>query len=91
MQARNFIASTLVAAGMMLAGCGGVEPETGEPVDLATSEDALPDCTGQDYAYTYYSDPGKTNMVGERGCSCGYWFQWGTRTSNYDFYSGTCF
>ena len=91
MKARNFVASALLAAGMLMAGCGGAGVEASEPADLTSREDALPDCTGQDYEYTYYSDPAKLNVVGGRGCSCGAWFRWGTTTAYYDYYSGTCF
>lgn len=91
MQAKRFIAGALLSVGMMMTGCGGAGVETAEPTDLTSREDALPDCRGQDYEYTYYSDPGKTNVVGSRGCSCGAWFRWGTTSSYYDYYSGTCF
>ncbi len=92
MQARNLIGSGLLAVGMLLAGCGGAPVDEATQFDeLSTREDALPDCTGQDYSYEYYSDATKTTLVGERGCSCGAWFRWGTTSSYYDYYSGGCF
>jgi hypothetical protein len=91
MQARNLIGSGLLAVGMLLAGCGGTPVDETQVDDLGVREDAIPDCSGQDYEYTYYSDAAKTTVIGSRGCSCGVWGSWGRTSSYYDYYSGTCF
>jgi len=85
MQARNFIGSALLAAGMLMS-AGAAATEVSEPGHL-TSEDALPDRAGQDYEYTYYRDPAKTDVVGGQGRSSGAWFRWGTTSSYYDYSS----
>ena len=92
MQARNLIGSGLLVVGMLLAGCGGTPVDEATQVqDIGVREDAIPDCTGKDYEYTYYSDATKTTVIGGRGCSCEAWFSWGRTSSFYDYYSGTCF
>lgn len=88
MQARNFIGSALLAAGMLMSG-GAAAAEASEPGPLSTSEDAQADLTGQDYEYTYYSDPAKVDVIGGQGRSSGAWFRWGTTSSYYDYSSGT--
>lgn len=91
MQARNFIGSALLVAGMVLAGCGGTQAEPTEQDHLSTSEDALPNCTGQNYEITYYSDASKTTEVGVRGCDCSNYYRWGVTSAFSDSWSGTCF
>ncbi|MFY0566654.1 hypothetical protein ACN28E_22835 [Archangium lansingense] len=91
MQARKLIGSGLLAVGLMLAGCGGSVLDETQVADLSVREDELPDCSGQDYEYEYYSDATKTTLVGTRGCSCGVWVRWGTITSYYNYSSGGCF
>jgi hypothetical protein len=90
MQTRKLIGSALLAAGMLMVGCGGATIETIEQDHLATSEDAAKDCSGQNYEFTYYSDATKTTVVGERSCDCSNWVRWGTTTAYYDLWSGTC-
>ena len=90
MQARHVIGSALLVAGMLMAGCGGTEMEQVEQDNLATSEDAIKDCTGQNYEFIYYSDATKTTVVGERSCDCSIWVRWGTTTAYYDAWSGVC-
>ncbi|WP_164018859.1 hypothetical protein [Pyxidicoccus trucidator] len=87
MQARNFIGSALLAAGMLVSG-GAAAAEASEPGHLALSEEALPDRTVQDFEYTYYSDPSMTDVIGGQGRSSGSWFRWGTTSSYYDYTSG---
>ncbi|HZI11190.1 MAG TPA: hypothetical protein VE153_12440 [Myxococcus sp.] len=86
MQARSLVGSALLAAGMLLAGCGGAAPVAEEPQEqLVSQEEALPDCTGKNYENEYYSDASYTTLIGSRGCSCGAYFSWG-RTSTYRLY-----
>jgi hypothetical protein len=87
MQARNFIGSALLAAGMLMSG-GAAAADAHGPGHLATSEDALQDGTLQDFEYTYYSDPAMTDVVGGRGRSSGTWFRWGTTSAYYDYTTG---
>lgn len=89
MQARNFIGSALLAAGMLVSGGGGATVEASEPGHLATNENVLPDGTGQDYEYTYYNEPAKMNVIGGRGRAGGAWFRWGTTSAYYDYSFGT--
>jgi hypothetical protein len=79
----------LLATALMVAGCGApVEQEEG--ADLSTQEAPLPDCsTSGETLYTYYSDASYTNMIGQRGCSCGMWMSWGT-TSTYRLFTPEC-
>jgi hypothetical protein len=91
MKARHFIGSALLVTGMLMAGCGGTGPEPVEQDPLATSEDPLPNCAGQNYEFTYYSDATKTTIVGERGCDCNYYARWGITTAYYDSWSGVCY
>lgn len=88
MVARNFIGSALLTAGMLMTGYGGTAEASG-PGPVATREDALPDSTGQDFEYTYYSEPAKMNVIGGRGRASGAWFRWGTTSSYYDYSFGT--
>ncbi|MFP2907487.1 hypothetical protein ACLESD_21050 [Pyxidicoccus sp. 3LFB2] len=88
MQARNFIGSALLAAGMLMSG-GAAAAEANAPGQASMSEEALLDSTGQDYEYTYYSDPTMADVVGGRGRLSGAWFRWGTTSSYYDFTSGS--
>lgn len=79
---RKSIIGSLAAAGFMLLGCGGVEPSDMTSPDLATSEDAVVDCTGRlDYTINFYSDATRTTIVGAHGCTCESWFKWGYTTS----------
>ncbi len=91
MQARNVVGSALLAAGMMMAGYGGATAEAAEPGALTLSEDARPDRGGQDYEYTYYSEPAKWNVIGGQGRAAGAWFRWGTTSAYYDYTSDTGF
>jgi hypothetical protein len=84
------------AAGMSLAmgllvGCGGTvaEEATQESSNLATREDAIPDCQGETYYTMYFSDSTYTTQIGGRGCYCGSWNSWG-RTSTYTNYLTEC-
>lgn len=90
MQARNVIGSALLAAGMMVAGYGATA-EAAEPDALTTSEGVQPDRAGQDYEYTYYSEPAKWNVIGGQGRAAGAWFRWGTTSAYYDYTSDTGF
>lgn len=93
MQTRKFIGSALLAVGLMMTGCGGVPAEGTEQTNanLSTREDELPDCTGQNYETTYYSDATYASVVGSRGCSCGAYFRWGVTSSYSEFYDyGAC-
>lgn len=91
MHARTLMGSALLAAGMMLAGCGGAAPAAEEQEPLVSQEEALPDCTGQNYETEYYSDASYTNLIGSRGCSCGYYFTWGPTSAYRVFYDyGAC-
>lgn|GEM_PF-1200189 len=61
----------LLAAGLLMMGCGGVEPAMEEEQSsLDTREDALPFCGNQSYWIDYYSDATLTNWVGYISCTC---------------------
>ena len=85
---RLSIVGGLLATTLMV-GCGApMEPEEG--TELSTQEAALPDCsTSGETLYTYYRDASYTEMIGQRGCSCGFWTSWGT-TSTYRQYTPEC-
>ncbi len=86
MQARNFIGSALLAAGMLMSG-GAAAAEASEPRPLSTHEDALPELAEQDFEYTYYSSPAMVDVVGGEGRSHGARFRWGTTSAYYDYSS----
>ncbi len=92
MQARTHLGSALLAAGLLLAGCGGGAPVDEEQDALVSREDEAPNCEGLSYETNYYSDATYTTLVGSRGCDCGYFFYWGKTSSfrqHYDY--GGCF
>ncbi|MCP3168108.1 hypothetical protein [Myxococcus qinghaiensis] len=73
----------LLAAGLLMVGCGGVEPAMEEEQSsLDTRADALPFCGNQSYWIDYYSDATLTKWVGYMSCEC-YETAWisGRRTS----------
>jgi hypothetical protein len=86
---RVSIVGGLLATALMVVGCGApMEPEEG--VELSTQEAQLPDCSASgDTLYTYYRDASYTQMIGQRGCSCGMWMSWGT-TSTYRQFTPEC-
>lgn len=86
MVARNFIGSALLTAGMLMTGGADASVAASEPGPVTTREDARP---GQDHEYTYYSDPGMTDIVGGMGRARGAWFRWGTTSAYFDYTSGT--
>ncbi|AGC43774.1 hypothetical protein MYSTI_02458 [Myxococcus stipitatus DSM 14675] len=90
MQAGRFISGALLAAGLVMVGCGGPVEEGLEGQELTSQEEALPNCNGLNYEYTYYSDATYTTVVGVRGCDCSYWAAWGKITSFREYVSGTC-
>ncbi|MFY2560970.1 hypothetical protein ACN469_25435 [Corallococcus terminator] len=90
MQAGRFISGALLAAGLMMVGCGGPVVEDTEAQDLTSYEAPLPNCDGLNYEYTYYSDATYTTVVGGRGCDCSFWSAWGKITAFREYVSGTC-
>jgi hypothetical protein len=62
----------LLAVGLSVAGCGGVEPAVDEQSTLATRKDQLPSCD-PDISYTriFYSDAMHFWAVGRWECYCG--------------------
>lgn len=82
MQARMLVGSALLAAGMLLSGCGGAAPVEEAQDALVSREDEAPNCNGLSYETFYYSDASHTTQVGGRGCECGYFYSWG-RTSSF--------
>ncbi|HZH13585.1 MAG TPA: hypothetical protein VE057_04395 [Archangium sp.] len=73
----------------LMVGCGApMEPEEG--TELSTQEAQLPDCAASgETLYTYYRDASYTQVTGQRGCSCGMWYSWGT-TSTYRQFTPEC-
>jgi hypothetical protein len=89
---RNNLLGTLLAVGFMALGCGGSDLDTSPHPEFATREDALPDCNGQNYENTYYSDAAHTSIVGSNGCSCGAWYRWGRTSAFHEYVDyGACF
>jgi hypothetical protein len=80
---RTFLMAGLLA---MAVGCGGSMVQEEEP-DLTSQEAPLPDCSTNTIVTTYYSDAGKSSVIGERGCDCGFWISWGRTSSFYDRYN----
>lgn len=80
MQTRTLVGSTLLIAGMLLAGCGGAAPVEEPQPETASREDALPDCTGKYYETEFYSNDTYTTVVGGRGCMCSSnsYYTWGS-------------
>ncbi|WP_375769232.1 hypothetical protein NR798_47445 [Archangium gephyra] len=78
----------LLATALMV-GCGApMEQEEG--TELSTQEAQLPDCsTTGDTLRSYYRDASYTDLIGQRGCSCGMWMSWGT-TSVYNQLTPEC-
>ncbi|GMU11029.1 hypothetical protein [Corallococcus caeni] len=78
MRIQSILSGVVLTAGLMLAGCGGVEPtEEAQQPDLATRKDQLPPCSGtEQYSRVFYSDPGFTNEVGRWRCYCGEGSAW---------------
>lgn len=69
MRSKTFIGGVL-AAGLMLMGCGG--PGVEDPSSLATREDELPACNGTQYwEVWYYAEPAHAQgSVGSKVCNC---------------------
>ncbi|WP_375744645.1 hypothetical protein NR800_07430 [Corallococcus interemptor] len=77
---RTFLIGGLMA---MAVGCGGpLEQE--EASNLATQEAPLPDCSNSATSVRTYYDATGTTVIGERGCDCGFWINWGQISSVYD-------
>ncbi|NTX17332.1 hypothetical protein HUA74_39495 [Myxococcus sp. CA051A] len=77
---RTFLIGGLLA---MAVGCGGpMEQEQEEESTLASEESPLPNCTNLPTSVTRYYNASLTAVIGERGCSCGSYVNWG-RTSKY--------
>jgi hypothetical protein len=69
MQAKRFIGSALVLAGLV-SGCGGAGADMQEESTLESREDALPACGGRQYERIFYSEPEMINEVGWWYCEC---------------------
>jgi len=61
----------VLAAGLLVAGCGGVDLPVQEQSTLETREDALPSCNGQEFERVFYSDAAHNNVMGGWFCYCG--------------------
>lgn len=81
----------LLAAGVLMAGCGGVESAEESSPALTTREDQIL-CTDPSsyYVLQYYSDNTYTVMVGERSCDCLGPVTWGSTSLYYRQDSGSC-
>ncbi|MCY1023292.1 hypothetical protein [Pyxidicoccus sp. MSG2] len=86
MQAKRFIGSALVLAGLV-AGCGGAGADMQEESTLESREDALPTCGGRSYARIFYSEPEMINEVGRWYCECtsDYVYMYGRATAYFEF------
>ncbi|NOK11107.1 hypothetical protein [Corallococcus exercitus] len=76
---RAFLIGGLLA---MAVGCGGAM-EQEEESNLASQESALPDCMNTDNMITYFNDANHSIIVGQRGCYCGSWVNWGQVSTSY--------
>ncbi len=89
------MAGGLLAAGLLAAGCGGVDTTMDEPSNLATREDALPPCDGGYYDHLVYTDATYTTVKGGWHCHCGEYNGWvfGSFSGPYyqDVELGACF
>jgi hypothetical protein len=61
----------VLAAGLLAAGCGGVDISVEEQSTLATRKDALPSCDGLAFERVFYSDASLTQVTGHWFCYCG--------------------
>jgi hypothetical protein len=75
-----------VTMGLMMGCGGGIADESmqqsPESSELASREDALPDCSNGGSYTAFFSDASYTNEIGGRGCSCGAYVSWG-KTSTF--------
>ena len=93
MTRKHITKGMLLVAGLLFAGCGGVdvEVEAEEGPTLQTREDRI-DCAafGMVWRQTYYSDATYSDVVGVRLCDCYGTDLWGTRTQFIIDDFGTC-
>lgn len=83
----------MLLAGLFSVGCGGPVMEGEETSNLATRQDELPACNGQEYERDFYSEPEHINLVGSWICTCGdsSAYIYGKTTSYYEYtYRNTC-
>ncbi|MCP3060173.1 hypothetical protein LXT21_15420 [Myxococcus sp. K38C18041901] len=90
MKTGSFIRGALLAAGLMMVGCGGPVVEDAEAQDLTSREDAAPNCNGVYYEHTYYRDDTYTTIVGSRACDCSFYSGFGRISAFVESYYGTC-
>ncbi|RKH69000.1 hypothetical protein [Corallococcus llansteffanensis] len=83
---RTFLIGGLLA---MAVGCGGPMEQEEEESNLASQESPLPNCTNLPTSVTRYYHASMTKVIGERGCSCGTYINWGT-TSIYHNTRNNC-
>jgi hypothetical protein len=83
---RASIIGGLLAAAVMMVGCGGTELEAEAPAELGQVEAGALNkyCGFRNYSATFYSDATKTTVVGYGDCTCGSILQvTGTQTDYY--------
>lgn len=91
MTGKHIARSLLLAAGMLLAGCGGADiADSEDGPSLASREDRI-DCDGTFvWRRFYYSDASYSQMVGERSCDCLGALAWGQISAFRLHEHGTC-
>jgi hypothetical protein len=91
MTGKHVARGLLLAAGMLLAGCGGIEVAEEQSPSLETREDRfICNEVGTYHKWIYYDDAAMTVAVGERLCDCDGPSSWGRSTAFYREVSGDC-
>ena len=91
MNGKQVARTLLVAAGVLVAGCGGTEVEQESSPAMTTREDGIICSDHSMYdRWIYYSDSTYTVAVGQRSCECYDVVSWGRTTEFYLNFSGSC-
>ncbi|NVJ24133.1 MULTISPECIES: hypothetical protein [Myxococcus] len=77
---RTFLIGGLLA---MAVGCGG-PMEQEEDSNQSSQESPLPNCTNMPTSVKRYYHASMTKVIGERGCSCGSYVNWGQTSIYYN-------